>query len=55
MLYGEDRRGNRISRLGYGCMRFSRKGGSVDFGKAEKELMAAYERGVNYFDKTAQL
>ena len=50
MLYGEDRKGNRISRLGYGCMRFSRRGGGLDLEKAERELMTAYERGVNYFD-----
>ena len=50
MLYGEDRKGNRISRLGYGCMRFARKGGGLDLEKAERELMTAYERGVNYFD-----
>ena len=36
--------------LGYGCMRFTKKGNSIDIDKAEKELMAAYEAGVNYFD-----
>ena len=50
MKYREDRYGNRISQLGYGCMRFSRKGAGIDYEKTEKELLAAYERGVNYFD-----
>lgn len=39
-----------ISILGYGCMRFTRSGASIDFDKAEKEIMRAYENGVNYFD-----
>ena len=39
-----------ISILGYGCMRFVTKNGRVDFDKAEKEFMRAYELGVNYYD-----
>ena len=39
-----------LSILGYGCMRFSRKGGDIDIDKTEKELLAAYHAGVNYFD-----
>ena len=50
MKYREDRYGNRISQLGYGCMRFSRKGGTIDYAKAEREVMLAIENGVNYFD-----
>ena len=50
MLYREDRYGEKISQLGYGCMRFSRKGGAIDFDKAEAELMQAVEGGVNYLD-----
>ena len=50
MLYRNDREGNPISQLGYGCMRFTRKGGRIDFEKAEREVMAAIEAGVNYFD-----
>lgn len=50
MLYRSDRYGNQISQLGYGCMRFTRKGNGVDFEKAEKEVMIAYEQGVNYYD-----
>ena len=40
----------RTSLLGYGCMRFTKKGNSADLDKAEKEVMAAIEAGVNYFD-----
>ena len=50
MIYKPDRYGNKISQLGYGCMRFTKKGGSIDFEKAEKEVMLAIEQGVNYFD-----
>ena len=50
MEYRLNRNGEKISILGYGCMRFTTKGGSIDLDKAEKELMAAYNSGVNYFD-----
>ncbi|MCR5655453.1 MAG: aldo/keto reductase [Lachnospiraceae bacterium] len=50
MLYRQDKNGKEISLLGYGCMRFTKKGTGLDFEKAEKEIMAAYERGVNYYD-----
>ena len=50
MEYRIDKYGNKISVLGYGCMRFSQKAGKIDLDKAEKEIMAAYEAGVNYYD-----
>lgn len=50
MQYRKDRKGNDISLLGYGCMRFTKKGGSTDIDKAEKEVMAAINAGVNYLD-----
>ena len=50
MLYRDDKNGNALSMLGFGCMRFTRKGNGIDLEKAEKELMAAYRAGVNYFD-----
>ena len=50
MKYRSDRNGNEISQLGYGCMRFARKGSSIDYAKAEKEVLLAIELGVNYFD-----
>ena len=39
MQYRRDKKGNEISVLGYGCMRFTKNGSSVDIDKAEKEVM----------------
>lgn len=50
MNYREDRRGNKLSILGYGCMRFTKNGSEVDLEKAERELMYAISQGVNYLD-----
>ena len=50
MKYRLDRYGNPISQLGYGCMRFTRKGSGIDYEKAEKEVLLAIEKGINYFD-----
>lgn len=41
--------GNKLSVLGFGCMRFPR-GISIDFAKSEKLVLDAIEKGVNYFD-----
>ncbi|MBQ9880376.1 MAG: aldo/keto reductase [Clostridia bacterium] len=50
MQYRKDRYGNELSVLGFGCMRFTKKGTSIDLEKAEREIMAAYDAGVNYYD-----
>ena len=50
MQYRNDRHGEPISLLGYGCMRFSKNGNNIDLDKAERELMQAVRGGVNYFD-----
>ena len=50
MHYREDKYGNKLSILGFGCMRFQRKMGSIDYEKAEKQIMLAIKGGVNYFD-----
>lgn len=50
MKYRIDKYGNKISVLGYGCMRFTKTAGVIDMEKAERELMAAYHAGVNYYD-----
>jgi predicted aldo/keto reductase-like oxidoreductase len=50
MQYRKDKYGRDISMLGYGCMRFSRKGTGIDIDKTEKEIMYAIENGVNYLD-----
>ena len=50
MQYRNNRIGEPISLLGYGCMRFTTKGRSIDLEKAEKEILTAYRAGVNYYD-----
>lgn len=50
MQYRCDKHGNLLSILGYGCMRFTKKGNSIDIDKAEQEILAAYRAGVNYYD-----
>lgn len=50
MNYREDKYGNKLSVLGFGCMRFTSKMGKLDINKAESEILAAYHNGVNYFD-----
>ena len=50
MQYRRDRYGRELSVLGFGCMRFTRKGNSIDLEKAESEIMAAFRAGVNYYD-----
>lgn len=50
MNYREDKYGNKISVLGFGCMRFPQKMGKIDMEETERELITAYEKGVNYYD-----
>ena len=50
MQYRKDKNGNELSILGFGCMRFTKKGGKIDIDKAEKEVLAAFDAGVNYYD-----
>ena len=50
MQYRTGKHGERISLLGYGCMRFTRSGGGIDLDKAEREVMEAVHSGVNYLD-----
>ena len=50
MNYREDKYGNKLSILGFGCMRFQRKLGNIDYEKAERQIMLAIKGGVNYFD-----
>lgn len=42
--------GKKISRLGYGGMRFPKNGDEVDMDAAVQLLRKAYEMGINYFD-----
>lgn len=50
MQYRKDKYGNDISILGYGCMRFTKKGTGIDYEKTQKEILAAISMGINYFD-----
>ena len=51
MQYRKDiKHGNNLSALGFGCMRFTKRFGTIDQEKAEKEMTAAINGGVNYFD-----
>ncbi|MBQ3136526.1 MAG: aldo/keto reductase [Clostridia bacterium] len=50
MKYREDKYGNRLSVLGFGCMRFKKKMGKINMEDAERQIISAFEKGVNYFD-----
>ncbi len=50
MQYRKDKNGNELSVLGFGCMRFQKKNGKIDIDEAEKDIMEAFNAGVNYFD-----
>ena len=50
MNYRFDKYNNKISLLGFGCMRFQTTLGKIDMAKAEQQIMAAFRSGVNYYD-----
>ena len=51
MQYRTDpKSGNKLSILGFGCMRFPRSLNHIDLVKSEKLVLKAIENGVNYFD-----
>lgn len=50
MNYRNDKYGNPISALGFGCMRFPMKLGRIDMAETDRAIMAAFRSGVNYFD-----
>jgi predicted aldo/keto reductase-like oxidoreductase len=51
MLYRKNQRnGEDLSQLGYGCMRFPRKGLGVDIARSAEIVHSSIERGMNYFD-----
>ncbi|MBE5814838.1 MAG: aldo/keto reductase [Clostridiales bacterium] len=50
MDYRNDKYGNPLSVLGYGCMRFPRKGNRIDMEASEKLVRKAVEAGINYYD-----
>ena len=50
MNYRKDLYGNDLSVLGFGCMRFAKKGAKTDMLEVERELLTAIRAGINYFD-----
>ena len=50
MQYRKAKKENQLSVLGYGCMRFTKNGSSIDLEKAEQELMYGISHGINYLD-----
>ena len=50
MNYRTDRYGNKLSILGFGCMRFPQKMGRIDMKETESEILTAFRAGVNYYD-----
>lgn len=51
MNYRENQKnGDKLSVLGFGCMRFPTKTGSIDEKQAEEMIINAIDQGVNYFD-----
>ncbi len=51
MLYREmGQTGDRVSILGYGCMRFPVRDKKIDEERTARQVISAIEQGVNYFD-----
>ena len=50
MEYRKGPGGEPLSALGFGCMRFEKKNGSVDLDAAQALLQTAVDAGVNYLD-----
>ena len=50
MNYRADRYGNQLSILGFGCLRFPKNAGRIDIAETEREILAAIDGGMNYFD-----
>ena len=50
MNYRDNHQGEDLSILGFGCMRFPKKGNSINMEETEREILHAIEKGVNYFD-----
>ncbi|MCF0230147.1 MAG: aldo/keto reductase [Parasporobacterium sp.] len=50
MQYRKFKDGTEISLLGFGCMRFTKKGNHMDVEKAIEEIKRAFDGGVNYYD-----
>ena len=51
MIYRQNQKnGDNLSQLGFGCMRLPRKGPGIDIKRSADMIHSAIEKGVNYFD-----
>lgn len=50
MNYRLDKYGNKISILGFGCMRFPQTLGKINMEETERQILTAFQGGVNYYD-----
>lgn len=50
MQYRELNNKDSLSTLGFGCMRFPKKGNGFDHEEVKREIVEAINKGVNYFD-----
>ena len=50
MNYRLDKYGNKLSILGFGCMRFPKNMGKINIEETEREILTAFHAGVNYYD-----
>lgn len=51
MQYRTDiKSGNKLSILGFGCMRFPKKSSQIDINKSEELILSAVHNGINYYD-----
>jgi len=51
MQYRTDSKsGNKLSVMGFGCMRFTKNFTQIDLNKAEQLIVKAVQNGINYFD-----
>ena len=51
MQYRSDKKsGNKLSIIGFGCMRFPRNLNQIDINRTEQLIVKAVQEGINYFD-----
>ena len=50
MIYTDNNKFGKVSKLGFGAMRFPQKDGQIDQEQVNKMIKIAYDAGVNYFD-----
>ena len=46
MQYRLDKKGNKVSQLAFGCMRFQKNGAKIDIDEAEREVMEAIKQDI---------